>query len=104
MAASIFSAKDSSWRARKRVNSPAVFRRQCTEDRSQARHEAFLATDHQAVAQLETPDATACSRIDVMESHFRQRFRAPHVVMEVGIASVNECIAALQQAGDGIHC
>ena len=82
----------------------AVLRRQRQEDRLEPLADLGFAADHQAVAFLQPPDAAAGAGVDVVDALGRQRLRAPHVVVKVGVAAVDDGVAGRQQAaerGDG---
>ena len=78
---------------------PAVLGREGLEDRCQLVHDLLLAAHHQAVTELEPPDAAARAGVHVMEALFLELGGAPHVVVEVGVTAVNDNIAGGQQGG-----
>ena len=61
--------------------------------------------DHQTVAALGAPHAAARSHIGVPDSALLKQARAAHVVLEVGVAAVNDDVVpseAFGQRGDGL--
>src|SRR5262249_52941819 len=52
--------------------------------------------NHHAVAALQAPDAAAGANINVVDAAFFQFLRTPHVVLEVGIAAVNDDVAGFE--------
>src|SRR5437870_1503543 len=76
---------------------PAVRGREGLEDRRELVHDLLLAAYHEAVTDLEPPDAAARAGVHVMEALFLELGGAPHVVVEVGVAAVNDDIAGGQQ-------
>ena len=81
----------------------AIRRRQRLQHWFDEAHGIVGAADHQAVALLQAPDATARTRIDVLDAAGRDRLGAAHGVVVVRIASVDQDIALRQkrrQLGD----
>ena len=76
------------------------------EDRVEMLHHVALAADHHAIAALEAPDAAAGADVDIVDALGRQLLGAADVVDVIGIAAVDQDIAALemgQQIGDGLR-
>ena len=63
----------------------------------QALDHCRLASNHHAVTALQSPNATAGSDIDVVNSLCCEFLRAPNIVHVIGVAAVNECIARFEQ-------
>jgi hypothetical protein len=57
----------------------------------------LFATDHQAVAALESPDAAAGADIDVVDVFLGEFGGAAEVVDVVGVAAVDQNVVGLQQ-------
>src|SRR6478752_9471463 len=73
------------------------------EDRDERLDRVGVATDHQAVADLEAPDPTRCAGIDVLDAVCLQVFLPPDVVVDVRVATVDDRVArleVLEQLGD----
>lgn len=79
--------------------SPALVRRrrERCQDRMQPRHRRFVATHHQAIAFLQTPDATAGAAIDKRDATGLQQCRTPLRILVVRIAAIDDDVAGLQQ-------
>ena len=75
----------------------AVGRRERFEDRFVAPENFQVAADHQAVAELEAPDAAAGAGIDEMQLLRGEHGGAADVVVKVGIAAVDDRVAGLEQ-------
>ena len=71
----------------------AVVGRQREEDWLAVLHRTLTAADHQAVAVLESPDTAARSAVDELDSLFCERFRAPHRVVKVRVAAIDDNVA-----------
>ena len=67
------------------------------EDRVEALHDLVLAADHEAVAALEAPHASARAHVDVVQPLGAQALRARDVVVIVGVAAVDDRVVLLQQ-------
>ena len=63
-------------------------------------YDRLLAADHHAVAALQTPDATARADVDVVDSLGGEFLRAPDVVHVVGVAAVDEDVAASRDTAE----
>src|ERR671912_1262070 len=59
-----------------------------------------VAADHEAVADLETPDPTARTRVQKAQSPLAEHLRAADGVAEVGVATVYEDIALVHHTGE----
>src|SRR5262249_57199823 len=66
------------------------------EDRIEMPHGRLRATDHHAVTALQAPHAAAGSDIDVVDPLGRELLCAADVVDVVGIAAIDEDVAALE--------
>src|SRR5687768_14540303 len=73
------------------------------EDRLEAADGIRIATDHQRVAALEAPDATARADVDVLEAALRHPRRAPKVVAVVRVAAVDYDVAVLRQRNEQVE-
>ena len=71
--------------------------RQGCENGIQTFNDVLFAADHHAITAFQSPDAAACAHVHVMNSFRSQFLRAPDVIHVVGIASVNEDVASLQE-------
>ena len=83
----------------------AAARCQGGEDRVEMLHHVGLAADHHAIAALQAPDAAAGADVDIVDALGRQLLGAADVVDVVGVAAVDQDVAALemgQQIGDGL--
>ena len=56
----------------------------------------ILATNHQAVTSLQSPDATARSYVHVMDSLRRELLGAPNIVDVIGIAAIDQDVVRLE--------
>ena len=66
------------------------------------RDDGRLAANHLAEAAVESPHPAARADVDVVEAALAERGRAPDVVGEVGIASVDQDVAGLQVGREAI--
>src|ERR1700693_521061 len=57
----------------------------------------WFATNHHAIAAVQSPNTSAGSHVDIMELFCGKFFGAPDIVDIIGIAAVDEDIARLQQ-------
>ena len=73
------------------------------EDRIQAPDNLLLPSDHHAVTALQPPDPSAGSNVHVVDPFFQDRLCPPHVILVVGVASVDDRVAGLEPAGEVIH-
>ncbi len=69
------------------------------EDCIEATHHVGFTTDHEAVAALKSPHATAHAAVDVVQSALAKRHGTRNIVLEVGVAAVEYGIA-LGQDGE----
>ena len=76
--------------------------RQGFEDWVQVVKSGFVAADHHAVAPVQAPNAAAGAHVDVADAFFGQRLGAAHVVLVIGVAAVNDDVAGLKQARQGV--
>ena len=67
------------------------------EDRLEAPHDRLLAADHLAIAALLAPDAAADADIDIVQPLRPERLGAPDVVVIIGVAAVDDDVAAFEQ-------
>src|SRR5262245_44351879 len=65
------------------------------EDRVEALDDVVLAADHHAVPALQAPDAAARAHVDVVNAFRRELLRPADIVDVVGIAAVDQDVAAL---------
>ena len=63
----------------------------------------FVAADHHAVAPVQTPNAPAGAHVDVADTFFGQRLGAAHIILVIGVAAIDDDVARLQQAGQGVN-
>ena len=90
--------------ASRRARDVAAARREGGEDRVEMPHHVDLAADHHAIAALQAPDAAAGADVDVVDALGRQLLGPADVVDVIGVAAVDQDVAALQmgqQIGDG---
>ena len=83
----------------------AAARRKRNEDRIEVLHDFDVAADHHAITALKPPDAAARADVDIMNALGCQVLGPANIVDVIGIAAVNENVAALemgQQLGDNI--
>ncbi len=73
------------------------------ENRLVAPEDVHLAADHQAVAKLESPDAAAGAGIHQMQLHAGEYGSAADVIVEVGVAAVDDRVARLEQFGQLVN-
>src|SRR5438046_12414 len=66
------------------------------EDRIQSLHRLVRATDHHAVAALETPHAAAGANIYIVDAPRRQFLGTPYVIDVVGVAAINQSVAGFE--------
>ena len=66
------------------------------EDGLERRHVVVLAADHQGVADLEAPDPAAGAGVHVADALRGEGLLPPDVVVEVGVAAVDDRVAGLQ--------
>ena len=83
--------------------SPTLLGCQCFKDRGQALNRLFFAADHEAISDCQSPDAAARADVHVMDALVLQLGGAPRVVVESGIAAVDDGVAWLQQCTDGLN-
>jgi len=76
---------------------------QAAEDRIEAIDHGLVAADHHAIAALEAPDTAARADIAIMEAFGRQRFGAPHIVLPVAVAAIDDDVARLEERGELLH-
>ncbi len=69
-------------------------------DRIEALDDIAVAADHQAISALEPPDAAARPRVDVVDVLRAQLRGAPHIVLEVGVAAIDQGVTRLQEAAE----
>ena len=72
-------------------------RRKRREDRIEMLDHLGLAADHHAVAALQAPDAAAGADVDVVDALGGEFLRAADVVDVVGVAAVDEDVAAFEK-------
>jgi hypothetical protein len=70
---------------------------------AQPRKRRLRTADHQAVAALDAPHAAGSAGIEVVDAALAQRRGATHVVLEVGVAAVDDRVAGLQARGELVH-
>src|SRR6266513_1389338 len=70
--------------------------RERPEDRVEALDDRPLATDHEAVAALEPPDAAARADVYVVNLLLAKRLHPSHVVLIEGVAAVDDRVAGLE--------
>ena len=69
-----------------------------------SRCDSFVrSSDHHAITAVNTPDAAAGSDIDVVDALAFQFAGAAHVILEVGIAAVDDCVACLHVLRECLH-
>src|SRR2546427_8280033 len=73
------------------------------KDRIEALDNRPVAADHEAVTALEPPDAAARADIDVVYPPLAERPAPAHVVLEVGVAAVDERVAGTEPPGEVHH-
>jgi hypothetical protein len=78
-----------------------TLRCQCEEDRFGDRDRLLGATDHQAVALLESPDATRRAGVDQRDPLGGQLVHQGSGLLVVGVAAVDDHIATTEEAGQG---
>ena len=71
----------------------AVFGRKGLEDRLKPLDDLFVAADHHAVADLQTPDAAAGAGVDEVQALLLELLGAPNGIFVVGVAAVDDDIA-----------
>src|SRR5262249_9374610 len=89
----------------RRARDVAAAGRQRLENRVEALHRLFRATDHHAVPTLDAPAAPRGADITVVQPLALQLARPPHVVLEVAVAAVEDDVARLHVLGqlvDGV--
>src|SRR5262249_38078383 len=69
------------------------------EDGIKARNSFGRAANHHAVAALDTPHSAASSDVDIMEPFIPEKASTPHVVLEIGVAAINNGVAGFHQSG-----
>ena len=77
--------------------------RQRLEDRLEPRELIRRRADHQAVAALEPPHAAAGADVDVGDALGGQLLRAADVVLEVGVAAVDDGVALAEAGAELAH-
>src|ERR1039458_6271834 len=77
--------------------------RQRFEDRVEAPDGFLRATDHHAVAALQSPDAAAGADVHVVHALDGTYFGAANVVFEIRIAAVNDGVARLHASEQSLH-
>src|SRR6185295_10166412 len=78
---------------------------QSGEDRIQSLHNRVFAANHLAIAAFQSPDAAAGANVDVVQAFLVQLFGAAQIVDVIGIAAVDENVAALEpsfELGDAL--
>src|SRR5205814_6697700 len=73
------------------------------EDRRQPLRRMLRTADHQTVAAVRAPDAAARPDIEIVDAARRQRPRAPHGVLVVAVAAVDDRVALLEGFGECGH-
>ncbi len=86
--------------AMRRGGGTRLSRRDRLEDRLEVRDRTGLSADHEAVAPLESPHPTARATVDVMDVLLGQLLCSHDVVSIVGIATVDDDVAPVEQAGE----
>ena len=74
------------------------------EDRVQVVKSRFIAANHHAVATLQPPHAAAGADVDVADALGRHGLRAAHVVLEIGVAAVDDGVASFKERAQLGHC
>src|SRR3954468_4304042 len=64
----------------------------------------FRAANHHAVAAVDSPNSAAGADVDVMDALALKLFRAAHVIFEVRITTVNDCISSLEILRNSLNC
>ncbi len=80
----------------------AILGRQRLKGRLQALHHLGVAADHQAEADLEAPDTARRALVDIGDAVGPQLLGAALVVVEVGVASVDDRVARRKQRHQGL--
>ncbi len=70
--------------------------RQRLKDRIEAPHGSFRPSDHHAIAALQAPDAATGSDIHIIDAFRSERVGAQDVVDVIGVATVDEDVAAFE--------
>ena len=83
-----------------RARNIAAAWRKRAEDRVEMLHDIALAADHHAIAALQAPHAAAGADIDVMDPLGVQLLGAANVVDVIGIAAVNQDVAATRDVAE----
>src|SRR6185295_15910028 len=74
------------------------------EDRIEMLHRFGFAADHHAIAALQTPDAAARADVNIVDAFCGQLFGAANIIDVVGIAAVDQDIAALEMRQKISNC
>src|SRR4051812_313819 len=88
--------------AGRRWNAAAAGRQLLPEGR-QPPDRLYVAADHQTVAAVEAPHAAAGAGVDVEDAIFRQCAGAPHVVLVVGVAAVDDDVSPFHPLAQRLH-
>jgi hypothetical protein len=81
----------------------ASARRQRLEDRVQTLHGFFDAANHHAITAFDPPDAAAGADVDIVKSLRLEGPGAANIVLEIGIAPVDDDIVRLHEPGECVH-
>src|SRR3954470_7111781 len=77
---------------------------QSFEDWIKSLYRFFRATNHHAVAAVDSPNSAAGADVDVMDALALKLFCAADVIFEVRITAVNDCISRLQILRNSLNC
>src|SRR5438067_9250570 len=86
--------------APRRFGNRAAARRQRCEDRVEMVGGLSVAADHHAIAAFEAPDAAARSDIEVADALGIEQLGVSDVIMEKGIAAIDQGVAGLEKTGE----
>ena len=89
-----------------RTRDVADARSKSLKDRIQALHRLVRSSDHHAVAALKTPDATAGTNVNIVNSIRGDFLGTPYVVDIVGVTAIDQNVAGIEQrqADRGSSC
>src|SRR5262249_10239260 len=68
------------------------------ENRIETVNGFLWSADHQAIAAIEAPDASGGAAINIVDAFGGKRLRAPYVVLEIGVAAVDDDVALGQES------
>ncbi len=83
---------------------PSIVRSQGLEQRSEPLHCGLFPSNHEAVADFQSPDSSAGACVDVVDPLWFQCCGSPHVVVKSGIAAVDDRVPWFQQCRHGLYC